>query len=158
MRARQGCQVMPGDHPVGLLRQPFEHARVGEPVQGIDAVSAAGAEHRLQRDSAHERGFQRPHDDGAHLAVVDAERRRHGQGGEDARLGQTRDRRILEAGQIASAVVNRCLLGGSVVLEVHLHPVSMLRQEGEQLVVGRHQHAVAVHHDPDDRPCDEFLQ
>src|SRR5687768_4155145 len=96
---------------------------MGEPAPGVAAVAAPRTDDRLQRDPTYERGFQGPHDDGADVAVVDAECRCHREGGENTCLGQTLDGHVFEPGQVSAAVVDGCFLGRAVVLEVHLHAV-----------------------------------
>ncbi|PQM49458.1 hypothetical protein C1Y40_00323 [Mycobacterium talmoniae] len=130
VRTRQRGQVPPADQTVGLPGQPFEHAGVGEPVEGIDAPRASRGELRLNRHPAHERGVQRHLDDVTDLAVVDPQRRRHHQRGEDLAARKPVQGSLLDPPQVAAAVM---VVGGQavpVVLQVHLDPLPV---RGEQV-------------------------
>ena len=121
-------------------------------------LEALAAAERLQLHAAHAAEGLAVADHLADLVVVDAERRGHRQGDEDTRARESLDRRVLEGPQVAAAVVAGRPLAVPVVLEVHLDPLVVPGEEGEQRVVLGDRQAVGVDEDPDDGPGDELVE
>ena len=159
VRAGERGQVSPGHLAIGLWTEPSEHAGVGESLHGVDPTlgGAARAEDRLQRHPADVGRGQGPLHDGPDLVVVHAQRCRHDQGCEDPSPRQSFDRRLLEAGQIRTAVVDRRSRRRPVVLEINLDPLTVPGQQRQQLVIPSQRQSVGVDHDPHDGAGHDLL-
>ena len=121
-------------------------------------AAAAAAEDRLDRHAADVRRVQRPLEDEPDLVVVDPERRRHGEGREDAPGRQPVDGVVLEPADVGTAVVRRGLGGVPVVLQVDLEPLAVLGQQVEQGVVAGDQQPVGVEEDADDGAAGHLVE
>src|SRR5687768_16921764 len=110
----------------------------------VDGVRSPGAEDRLVGDSGDVVGGEREVGDAPDLVVVDALGDHHGEGGEDARLGQAGDGRRLHFAQVLAAVVDVRLQVEPIELEVDLDAVAKVVQRGQEPVAAGDADAVRV--------------
>ena len=79
---------------------------MSEPIGRVNTCAATRAKDRLDRDPTDVRRLKGKLQDWPDLVIVDSERCRESERGEDTSLGQPGQSRALEAQQIGSPVVN----------------------------------------------------
>src|SRR5207248_560374 len=145
-------EVAPAQQAARLLLEAAEDAGGRGAAGGVERGRAAGAEHRLDRQSGAAARLQPEPGDISHLVLVHAPLDGHDQRAEDAGLAEAPQRELLLRGHVLAA--QRPVRRGpeTVELEVDLDPVAAPRQELEEAVVAGDAAAVRVDHDPGDVP------